>query len=137
MFINKILNQFQPRRTAESKRVLDSSEKGGGASPMLKNLLKATTSNNQGRNFLIQCAWNHTEYFLSSNSAICTLFVQFYLLFFQNSAGTVLAAPTTAFPPGLLAANPGLANAVPGSLVVVASPSISSSGRHLNVDIRN
>ena len=49
------------------------------------------------------------------------------MLFFQNSAGTVLAAPTTAFPPGLLAANPGLANAVPGSLVVVASPSVAAS----------
>ena len=31
-------------------------------------------------------------------------------------------APTFSFPPALLAANPGLANAAPGSIVVVASP---------------
>ena len=31
--------------------------------------------------------------------------------------------PGVNFPPGLLAANPGLAGAKPGSLVVVASPS--------------
>ena len=30
--------------------------------------------------------------------------------------------PTFSFPPALLAANPGLANAAPGSIVVVASP---------------
>jgi hypothetical protein len=35
-----------------------------------------------------------------------------------------IIVPAPAFPPGLLAANPGLANAVPGSLVVVASPSV-------------
>lgn len=46
----------------------------------------------------------------------------------QSPVATPLAVSTTAFPPGLLAANPGLANAVPGSLVVVASPSITSSG---------
>ncbi|TRY74874.1 hypothetical protein TCAL_07132 [Tigriopus californicus] len=32
------------------------------------------------------------------------------------------SAPSSAFPPGLLAANPSLASAVPGSLVVVGSP---------------
>ena len=43
------------------------------------------------------------------------------------AADAAPAAPPTAFPPGLLAANPGLANAVPGSLVVVASPSVAAS----------
>merc|ERR1719229_2091448 len=47
--------------------------------------------------------------------------------FDQAPAVAAPAAPPTAFPPGLLAANPGLANAVPGSLVVVASPSVAAS----------
>ena len=43
----------------------------------------------------------------------------------QNSSENNLpssSAPTFSFPPALLAANPGLANAAPGSIVVVASP---------------
>ena len=43
----------------------------------------------------------------------------------QNSSENNLpssSTPTFSFPPALLAANPGLANAAPGSIVVVASP---------------
>ena len=40
---------------------------------------------------------------------------------------------TVQFPPGLLAANPGLAGAKPGSLVVVASPHKTPDNPHLHV----
>ena len=40
----------------------------------------------------------------------------------QSKDGTPTSTPTFSFPPALLAANPSLANAAPGSIVVVASP---------------
>ncbi len=44
----------------------------------------------------------------------------------EASSSSTASGPIVALPPGLLAANPGLANAVPGSLVVVASPSTAN-----------
>ena len=40
----------------------------------------------------------------------------------STSDNTATSTPTFSFPPALLAANPSLANAAPGSIVVVASP---------------
>jgi hypothetical protein len=55
------------------------------------------------------------------------------LLSQSGTAGSRSGSPHPAFPPALLAANPSLANASPGSLVVVASPSpnISSPNAQL------
>ena len=47
--------------------------------------------------------------------------------------------PTFSFPPALLAANPGLANAAPGSIVVVASPRAipNTSGQSVGTNSAN
>lgn len=49
----------------------------------------------------------------------------------SSSSATSASPSSPAFPPGLLAANPSLASAVPGSLVVVATPSENNAQKQM------